>query len=65
MEVFLIKLQGDIQKVRSLKAPEFWVLLSLCSHLFVFEHPHPHPLQCTFVLVRSCPLHLNFYILET
>ena len=32
---------GDIQKVCSLKIPEFWPPLPLCSPLFVFEHPLP------------------------
>ena len=34
---------GDIQKVRSLKIPEFCRPLPPCSSLFVFEHLPPPP----------------------
>ena len=51
---------GDMQKVCLLKIPEFW---PFPSPLFVFEQPSPSP-QGTFVLARSHPLHLNFYITE-
>ena len=53
---------GDIQKVRSLKIPEFCRPLPPCSSLFVFEHPPPP--EGTFVLVRTHPLFLNFYACE-
>ena len=34
---------GDIQKVRSLKIPQFCRPLPPCSSLFVFEHLAPPP----------------------
>ena len=59
---------GDIQKVRSLKIPDFWSLLSPCLPLFVFSTPPtsapPHPTKGTFVLARIQPLPLNFYTCE-
>ena len=60
---------GDIQKVRSLKIPDFWSLLSPCLPLFVFStpphlRPPPHPTKGTFVLARIQPLPLNFYTCE-
>ena len=50
---------GDIQKVRSLKIPEFCRPLPPCSSLFVFEHLPP-PLQSTFILAITHPLPLSF-----
>ena len=40
---------GDIQKVRSLKIPEFWTPLTPCLSLFVLEHLSPQG-TCSFWL---------------
>ena len=52
---------GDIQKVRSLKIPEFWPTPAPLLALIRFKAPPPSPPLGTFILARTHPLPLNFY----
>ena len=59
-------LRADIQKVRSLKIPEFWAPPPSSFALIHFRAPPP-PLpspQGTFVSAWTHPLPLNFYTCE-
>ena len=56
--------KGDIQKVRSLRIPEFLTPLPPCLPFFVFEHAHPFPSKVCLFWLEFTLSPLNFYTCE-